>query len=149
MARPSVNSRPIGQEDSVLKIQNINHITINCTDIKASINFYAEILGFKQKETVPFDGFSLVYFDVPGGGRLELFDYNGKNPKNEHEETEVGLRHLAFTVDDVDGAEAYLRRKGVKVTMAATDLPSLNSRAILFLDPNGVTLEFCHTMYYE
>jgi hypothetical protein len=30
--------------------------------------------------------------------------------------------------------------------MAATDLPSLNSRAILFLDPNGVTLELCRRM---
>jgi hypothetical protein len=31
----------------------------------------------------------------------------------------------------------------VKVTLPATDLPALNCRVILFLDPNGVTLEFC------
>jgi glyoxylase I family protein len=129
-----------------MKIQNINHVTINTTDIKASIDFYGRILGFRQLETVPFDGFSLVYFEIPGGGRLELFDYGGKNPRNAREESEAGLRHLAFTVDDVDKAEALLLGHGVKVTMSATDLPSLNSRAILFLDPNGVTLEFCRKM---
>jgi catechol 2,3-dioxygenase-like lactoylglutathione lyase family enzyme len=129
-----------------MKIQNINHVTINTTDIEASTRFYGQTLGFRQLETVPFDGFSLVYFEIPGGGRMELFDYGGRNPRTTREESEAGLRHLAFTVDDVDGAEAFLRSNGVKVTMAATDLPSLNSRAILFLDPNGVTLEFCQKM---
>jgi len=129
-----------------MTVKGINHVSINTKDMKGSAEFYGRILGWTQMETVPFDGFSLVYFQVPGGGRLELFDYGGKNPVNVRDEAEAGLRHLAFTVDDVDEAEKMLRAKGVKVTMAATDLPSLNSRAILFLDPNGVTLEFCQPM---
>jgi glyoxylase I family protein len=129
-----------------MTVKGINHISINTKDMKASADFYSRILGWTQLETVPFDGFSLVYFQVPGGGRLELFDYGGKNPVNARDDAEAGLRHLAFTVDDVDEAERMLRAKGVQITMAATDLPSLNSRAILFLDPNGVTLEFCQPM---
>jgi glyoxylase I family protein len=129
-----------------MTVKGINHVSINTKDMKASAEFYGRILGWTQMETVPFDGFSLVYFQVPGGGRLELFDYGGKNPASLRDDAEAGLRHLAFTVDDVDEAEKMLRAKGVKVTMAATDLPSLNSRAILFLDPNGVTLEFCQPM---
>ena len=129
-----------------MNILNINHVTINTIDIGASIDFYGKILGLRQLETVPFDGFSLVYFEIPGGGRLELFDYSGKNPRNIREESEAGLRHLAFTVDDVDKAELFLRNKGVKVTATAMDLPSLNLRGFLFLDPNGVTLEFCQKM---
>ena len=129
-----------------MTVTGINHITINTRDIRASIDFYGRILGWKQMETVPFDGFSLVYFQIPGGGRMELFDYGGKNPVNSREEAEAGLRHIAFTVDDVDAAEKMLRAKGVTVTMAATDLPSLNSRAILFLDPSGVVLEFCQPL---
>jgi catechol 2,3-dioxygenase-like lactoylglutathione lyase family enzyme len=129
-----------------MTVKGLNHITINTTEIRATVDFYGRILGWKQMETVPFDGFSLVYFQIPGGGRMELFDYGGKNPVNAREESEAGLRHVAFTVDDVDEAEKMLRAKGVQVTMAATDLPSLNSRAILFLDPNGVTLEFCQPM---
>jgi glyoxylase I family protein len=129
-----------------MTVHGINHVSINTRDMKATADFYGRILGWKQMETVPFDGFSLVYFQVPGGGRLELFDYGGKNPHGARDEAEAGLRHLAFTVDNVDEAEKMLRAKGVTVTMAATDLPSLDSRAILFLDPNGVTLEFCQTL---
>jgi catechol 2,3-dioxygenase-like lactoylglutathione lyase family enzyme len=129
-----------------MTVLGINHISINVKDMKASADFYGRILGWRQMESVPFDGFSLVYFQIPGGGRLELFDYYGKNPVNAREESEAGLRHLAFTVDDVDEAERMLRAKGVKVTMAATDLPTLNSRAILFEDPNGVTLELCRNL---
>ena len=126
-----------------MKVRAIDHVTLNVKDIKATIEFYGQVLGFRQLQTVPFEGFSLVYFQLPGGGRLELFDYGGKNPKGEHEESEAGLRHLAFEVDDVDAAEKHLRSHGVPITLSATDLPTLGSRAILFLDPNGVTLEFC------
>jgi len=126
-----------------VKVQGINHVSINVRDIGASLNFYGGLLGWRQLETVPFEGFSITYFQIPGGGRLELFDYGGKNPKTDRGETEAGLRHLAFNVDDVDTAERDLRSKGVTITLAATDLPSLGCRVLLFLDPNGVTLEFC------
>lgn len=126
-----------------MKVQGIDHVSINVKDIEASVDFYGKVLGWRQLQTVPFEGFSITYFQVPGGGRLELFDYGGKNPKSDRGETEAGLRHLAFTVDNVDAAEAELRSKGVKITLAATDLPSLECRVLLFLDPNGVTLEFC------
>jgi glyoxylase I family protein len=126
-----------------VKAKRIDHVSINVKDIKASIDFYGNVLGFRQLQTVPFEGFSLVYFELPGGGRLELFDYGGKNPKGQRGESEAGLRHLAFAVDDVDAAESHLRSRGVTITLAATDLSTLGSRAILFLDPNGVTLEFC------
>ena len=126
-----------------MKVRGIDHVSINVRDIGASLNFYGGLLGWRQLETVPFDGFSITYFQIPGGGRLELFDYGGNNPKTDRGETEAGLRHLAFNVDDVDKAERELRSKGITITLAATDLPSLGCRVLLFLEPNGVTLEFC------
>ena len=129
-----------------MNLTGINHVSINTRDVRASIDFYGRILGWKQQETVPFDGFSLVYFEIPGGGRLELFDYGGRNPHAARHESEAGLRHLAFSVDDVDKAEAHLRANGVTIQMPSTDLPSLHIRAMLFLDPSGVTLEFCQEM---
>ena len=129
-----------------MKVRGIDHVSLNVKDIKASTEFYGKVLGFRQMQTVPFDGFSLVYFQIPGGGRLELFDYGGKNPASQRDETEAGLRHLAFEVDDVDEAARRLAAAGVKITLPPTDLPTLGSRAILFLDPNGVTLEYCQKL---
>ncbi len=129
-----------------MKVQGINHVSINVRDMKASADFYGKVLGWRQLQTVPFDVFSITYFQIPGGGRLELFDYGGNNPKTDRGETEAGLRHLAFSVDDVDTAEKDLRSKGVTITLAATDLPSLGCRVLLFLDPDGVTLELCQDL---
>ena len=129
-----------------MQVRGVDHVSLNVTDIDASVEFYGRVLGFRELETVPFEDFSLVYFEIPGGGRLELFDYRGKNPRGRREESEAGLRHLAFAVADVDAAERRLRAHGVEVTLAATDLPSLASRVILFKDPNGVTLEFCQPL---
>jgi catechol 2,3-dioxygenase-like lactoylglutathione lyase family enzyme len=91
-------------------------------------------------------GFSITYFEIPGGGRLELFDYGGKNRDVPREESEAGLRHLAFTIDDVAAAEQTLREKGVTIVLPTTDIPSLGARVLLFKDPNGVTLEFCQEL---
>jgi catechol 2,3-dioxygenase-like lactoylglutathione lyase family enzyme len=126
----------------VATVKGIDHISINTKDIQASIRFYADILEFRQMETVQMDGFRIVYFDVPRGGRLELFDYDGKNPQAKRGESEVGLRHLAFAVDDVKAAEEMLRKKGVTILLPATDLPAAGVKVVLFLDPNSVTLEF-------
>jgi glyoxylase I family protein len=126
-----------------VKIGRIDHIAINTANIDESIKFYRDLLGLRQGKTVKFDDFDLTYFEMPGGGSLELFDYRGKNPRNARADDEAGLRHLAFTVEGVVKHESELRRAGVKITLPTTELPSLGARVLLFLDPNGVTIEFC------
>jgi predicted enzyme related to lactoylglutathione lyase len=55
----------------------------------------------------------------------------------------VGLRHIAFQVEDVAAHEELLKAAGVQITLSTCDLPDLGARVLLLLDPNGVTLEFC------
>jgi glyoxylase I family protein len=131
-----------------LAIRGVNHVSINTRNLSASAAFYADVMGFRRLETVPMDGgaFTITYFEIPGGGRMELFDYRGKSPETVRDETEVGLRHIAFTVDDVRAAEKRLREKSVPIVLSATDLPQLGARVVLFLDPSGVTLELCETL---
>ena len=126
-----------------MKIQSINHISINVIDFEKSKDFYGRILGFKQLQTVDCGEFDITYFALPNGARLELFDYHGKSTSQPREDSEVGLRHLAFLVEDVAAHEKILIKEGVKITLSTCDLPNLNARVLLFLDPNGVTLEFC------
>jgi glyoxylase I family protein len=126
-----------------LKIQSIDHISINVVDFEKSKDFYGRILGFKQLQTVDCGEFDITYFALPNGARLELFDYHGKSASQPREDSEVGLRHLAFQVADVAAHEKMLMADGVKISLSTCDLPNLNARVLLFLDPNGVTLEFC------
>ena len=129
-----------------MKIQKINHVSINIIDAAKSYDFYGRILGLTRQETVDCGDFDITYFGLPDGSRLELFDYRGKNNSVARAESEVGLRHLAFEVEDVAAHEAYLRSQGVEITLATCDLPNLGARVMLFLDPNNVTLEFCEPL---
>jgi catechol 2,3-dioxygenase-like lactoylglutathione lyase family enzyme len=129
-----------------MKIQKINHVSINVNDVAKSLDFYGRVLGLKQQETVDCGEFDIIYFGLPDGSRLELFDYHGKNSATARLESETGLRHLAFEVEDVAAHETYLRSQGVEITLATCDLPNLGARVMLFLDPNNVTLEFCELL---
>jgi catechol 2,3-dioxygenase-like lactoylglutathione lyase family enzyme len=129
-----------------LKISKIDHVSINVIDIHKTLDFYGRILGLKRLETVDCGEFEITYFALPDSSRLELFNYHGKNQKNQREESEVGLRHIAFQVEDVAEHEKHLRAEGVEITLPTCDLPNLGARVVLFLDPNGVTLEFCEKL---
>jgi catechol 2,3-dioxygenase-like lactoylglutathione lyase family enzyme len=129
-----------------LDIEAIDHISINCADFTASCEFYGGVLGFERLQTVDCGEFEITYFRLPGGARLELFDYHGRSPLVERAESEGGLRHLAFRVKDVAARERELRSAGVEITLPTCDLPNLGARVLLCLDPNGVTLEFCQPL---
>ena len=58
-------------------------------------------------------------------------------------DSDSGLRHIAFQVEDVAAHEQLLKAEGVEITLSTCDLPNLGARVLLFLDPNGVTIEFC------
>ena len=129
-----------------MKIGKIDHVSINVKDSQKSFDFYRRVLGLQQLETVDCGEFDITYFALPDGSRLELFDYHGKNQAVRPQESDVGLRHLAFQVQDVAAHEKLLRSEGVEITLPTCDLPNLGARVLLFLDPNGVTLEFCEKL---
>jgi catechol 2,3-dioxygenase-like lactoylglutathione lyase family enzyme len=127
-------------------ISKIDHISINVFDIERSIDFYTRILGLELLQTVDCGDFDITYIGLPNGSRLELFDYHAANHAYPRGESEVGLRHLAFEVKDVAAHEKLLRAAGVEITLPTCDLPDLGVKVLLFLDPNGVTLEFCEKL---
>ena len=129
-----------------MKIDCIDHIAVNCIDIKKSLEFYSGVLGFKLLEKVDCGDFDILYLELPNEARLELFDYRGKNRNSHNLESDSGLRHIAFQVQDVAAHEHQLRRDGVEITLPTCDLPDLGARVLLFLDPNGTTIEFCEKL---
>jgi glyoxylase I family protein len=132
--------------DLTVKIGKIDHIAINCINLHESLDFYGRILGFKHLQTVDCGEFDILYFALPDGARLELFDYHAKNRNPARQESDGGLRHIAFQVEDVAAHERLLKAAGVEITLTTTDLPNLGARVLLFLDPNGVTIEFCEKL---
>jgi catechol 2,3-dioxygenase-like lactoylglutathione lyase family enzyme len=129
-----------------VEITGIEHIAINARDGEKTKDFYSRIMGFPQLETIDRGDCEITYFALPNGSRLEMFDYYGKNHSLDRQETDSGLRHLAFKVKDVASHEAQLKALGVEITLSTCDLPELNARVLLFKDPNGITIKFCENL---
>lgn len=85
-----------------MKITDIHHIAIICSDYERSKSFYVETLGFTIiQETFRAERNSYkLDLRVGENGQIELFSF--PNPPERFSSPEAcGLRHLAFKVDDI------------------------------------------------
>jgi catechol 2,3-dioxygenase-like lactoylglutathione lyase family enzyme len=124
-------------------IKHINHITINVRDVESSLRFYRDVLGLEQLNTVNMGDHELYYLALPGGTRLELTTFFGRNREAGVRSTDSGIyRHIAFEVDDISAVEALMQREGLDIVLPVTWVKELGVQAMLAKDPNGVELEF-------
>ncbi|WGD67962.1 VOC family protein [Bacillus velezensis] len=122
-------------------LKSIHHIAIICSDYEKSKAFYTEILGFgiiketyrKERESYKLD------LALDGAYAIELFSFPDP-PKRPTRPEAAGLRHLAFTVNDLEAAVRELKEKGVGTEPIRTD-PLTGKRFTFFFDPDKLPLE--------
>lgn len=118
----------------------VHHIAIICSDYARSRAFYAELLGFAVIREVWRDERQSWKCDLDAGNaQIELFSFPAPPPRPTRPEA-CGLRHLAFTVDDLDAEVARLEAAGVACEEVRTD-PYTGQRFTFFTDPDGLPLE--------
>lgn len=136
-----------GQADRLLDnlcmtlLRTIHHAALICSDYEASKAFYVNVLGLKvvgehyraERQSYKLD------LALPGGGQLELFSFPSPPPRPSRPEA-LGLRHLAFAVDDVELSKAWLTAQGVEVEPIRVD-EYTGRRFTFFADPDGLPLE--------
>lgn len=122
-------------------LESIHHIAIICSDYEASKTFYVDKLGLEiLSETYRKDRDSYK-LDLSLNGRyvIELFSFPGPPERLTRPEA-AGLRHLAFTVADLDQTVKELKQKGIIAEPVRTD-PGTGKRYTFFSDPDGLPLE--------
>ena len=125
-----------------MKINKIHHIAIICSNYEASKKFYTDILGFNiKKETyrAERDSYKLDLM-LNDAYIIELFSFPHP-PLRPTQPEALGLRHLAFEVNNLDEAIAYLEKKGVHTEGVRID-EITNKRFTFFGDPDNLPLEF-------
>ena len=124
-----------------MKIKAIHHIAILTDDYEKSKKFYTELLGFKIiKETYREERKSYkLDLSINGHYQVELFSFPDYRERASFPEAK-GLRHLAFTVEDIESSAKELQEKGVKVESVRID-ELTGKKFIFFYDPNGQPLE--------
>lgn len=88
------------------------HVAVTVKDLKAFEDFYAKYFGFKRARTIDLgEGKELVFLKDANNFYFEVFPPDEENPlppvggDGPHYS---GLRHLAFSVDDVDAKLAEM-----------------------------------------
>jgi catechol 2,3-dioxygenase-like lactoylglutathione lyase family enzyme len=140
-----------------------DHVGFTVPDLEAATRFFVEVIGCVQVfEIGPFqsdDDWMQVHLGVDPravirklrmfrcktGASFEIFEYELEvasvtPPRN----SDVGGHHLAFYVEDLNAAVAYLKAKGITVQGEPTTMQSGPSKGltwVYFLSPWGMQLE--------
>ncbi|AWI52458.1 VOC family protein [Aquabacterium olei] len=128
-----------------MQLTRIHHVALICGDYPRSKAFYTEVLGLRvlaetwraERQSHKLD------LALPDGGQLELFSFPDRPPRPSYPEAR-GLRHLAFSVEDLDAAVAHLQAHGVAVEPIRVD-ELTGQRFTFFADPDDLPLELYET----
>jgi glyoxylase I family protein len=125
-----------------MKLNAIHHIAIICSDYDISKKFYTEILGLtiiKETFRVERNSYKL---DLALNDHyvIELFTFPNPPPRPTRPEA-LGLRHLAFEVDNVEESIAFLEKNGINTEGVRLD-DTTGKKFTFFNDPDGLPLEF-------
>lgn len=125
----------------MLNIEKIHHFAVICSDYSKSKAFYCHTLGFSllaehyraERESWKAD------LALNGQYIIELFSFASPPKRVSHPEA-CGLRHLAFSIQDLDSAIVQLNIEGVVCETVRID-PYTGKRFTFFSDPDGLPIE--------
>lgn len=121
--------------------QAVHHIAIICSDYERSKHFYTEILELtilREVYRASRNSYKLD-LEVNSHYQIELFSFPEPPPRPSFPEA-CGLRHLAFSVENIELAVKNLQDKGVSLEPIRVD-EHTGKRFTFFADPDGLPLE--------
>lgn len=125
----------------MVRVVNIDHISVRVSDFARSKTFYARLfdfLGFKV-----LDEYDDAIGWTNGKTRYWIGQADAKGRKHKHRIGDVGLHHYAFELrsrKDVDELQAFLKKLGATIVDPPGEYYD-DYYAVFFLDPDGLKLE--------
>ena len=126
-----------------MPITRLNHAVLYVRDLRASVDFYTRVLGFRKLDMLPegFDG--AAFLQAAGSNNdhdLGLFEIGAQARASTGGRTTVGLYHLAWEVDTL--AELARIRAALAAAGALTATSDHStSKSLYGLDPDGMEFE--------
>ncbi|MBO0440456.1 SMU1112c/YaeR family gloxylase I-like metalloprotein [Candidatus Enterococcus ikei] len=119
---------------------HIHHVAINCSDYQKTKEFYVEKLGFEIIRENQRDDKNDIKLDLRlGVHELEIF-ISPNLPKRPSYPEALGLRHLAFKVENINEVIDFLGSNGIECEPVRTDTFT-GEKMTFFFDPDGLPLE--------
>jgi glyoxylase I family protein len=122
-------------------LKKVHHIAIICSDYERSKDFYTRVLGLEVIQEIYRAERDSYKLDLALNGHyiIELFSFSAPPARPSRPEAQ-GLRHLAFTVENIETAMANLKSKGVSCEPIRVD-EHTGKRFTFFEDPDHLPLE--------
>ncbi len=124
----------------------LNHVAIAVRDIGAASKVYRDTLAADVSDRVPLPehGVTTVFVTLPNT-KIELLEPLGENSpiaKFLERNTDGGIHHICYEVDDIIAARDHLTGKGARVLGDGTPKIGAHGKPVLFLHPK----DFCGTL---
>ncbi len=121
------------------------HVAIRIKDLDKMLDFYCDKLGLDEAFRINNEDGTLriVYIHISDFQYLELC--LGGNKRNDFDDkNDQGVRHISFTVDNINETRKDLEQKRVKFETEILKLRDNNLTMFLF-DPEGNKIEIVET----
>lgn len=164
LAAAILGSAGMAAASSIPGMHGHDHTGITVPDMKQAVDFFTDVVGCKKAMSFgPFaDDKGTFMQDLLGvdpkavieeitmvrcgyGSNIELFKYTAPDQKDlKARNSDIGGFHIAFYVDDVAAAKAYLDAKGVKTRLGPLPVkegPAAGQTILYFQAPWGLQLE--------
>ncbi|HSI10237.1 MAG: VOC family protein [Rariglobus sp.] len=121
--------------------RGVHHVAIIASDYVRSRKFYVDILGLRVVAEIFREARQSHKLDLalPDGVQIELFSFPNPPRRPSYPEA-AGLRHLAFSVHDLDACIAHLTAHGIATEPVRID-EFTDRRFTFFADPDGLPIE--------
>jgi glyoxylase I family protein len=124
-----------------MELEKIHHVAIICSDYEKSKEFYTKVLGLKVISEVYREERKSYKLDLRVGShyQIELFSFADVPARPSYPEA-AGLRHIAFTVNNISSYVNQLKVQGIEVEKIRID-PLTQKQFTFFADPDGLPIE--------
>lgn len=129
------------------RVLRLHHAGIVVKDLRASIAWYREHLGFQHQYSFKLPGIEACMI-ASGDARLELFEVEGSaSSANDGKDVENmlsirGVNHFGLQVDDLDGIVGTLARNGIEIVISPSAVPNGSGDRYAYIrDNDGMLVE--------
>lgn len=124
-----------------MNLNRIHHVAIICSDYAVSKDFYVTKLGLTVVQEIYRAERQSYKLDLAINGHYQIELFSFPNPPQRPSRPEaLGLRHLAFSVTNLEAAVRELNQKGIATEPVRVD-EATGKRFTFFQDPDGLPLE--------
>ena len=120
-------------------IGRLNHVAIAVTDLDRSTALYRDTLGARVSPPLPQPehGVTVVFVELPNT-KIELLEPLGDNSpiaKFLEKNSDGGMHHVCYEVDDIRAARDRLKASGARVLGDGEPKTGAHGKPVLFLHP--------------